>query len=92
MKLVLIITASLSAVVLLHAWVNGFFLRCPHCRKIGSWRFDPAEPPAQEKDEGGFVESSRQIRVCRKCGKRIVDKWSDHAGRSFEKASNDTSP
>jgi len=87
MKLALIVIASISAVVLYTAWLNGAFLRCPHCRKIGSWRYDDAEPPIQVKDEDGIVQSSRQIRVCRKCGKRILDRWSDHEGRTLEKVS-----
>jgi endogenous inhibitor of DNA gyrase (YacG/DUF329 family) len=67
------------------AWLNGVFVRCPHCRKVGSWRFDPAELAVERKDEEGVVESSRQIRICRKCGKRVVDRWSDHSGRTVEK-------
>ena len=85
MKLALAIIAAVFALGLYSAWLNGLFLRCPYCRKIGSWRFDAAEPVVETKDEDGVVESSRQVRVCRKCGKRVLDTWSDHAGRSFEK-------
>jgi hypothetical protein len=77
MKPALIIVACAFGIVLLHAWVNGMFLRCPHCRKIGSWRYDDPEPAVVEEDEGGGIESSRQIRVCRKCGQKVLDKWSD---------------
>jgi hypothetical protein len=87
MKIALVIIATVAAVSVYTAWLNGAFLRCPHCRKIGSWRYDAAEPAVEEKDEDGFVLSSRQIRVCRKCGKKILDKWSDHEGRIFEKVS-----
>jgi hypothetical protein len=87
MKVALVIIASLSALLLYTAWLNRLFLRCPHCRKIGSWRFDAAEPEACRRDEDGVVQSSRQIRVCRKCGNRVLDIWSDHGGRRFEKES-----
>jgi hypothetical protein len=87
MKLALIIMACVSALLLYTAWLNDFFLRCPHCRKIGSWRFDAAEPAVYDKDEDGVVQSSRQIRVCRKCERRVVHTWSDHQGRAIEKVS-----
>ena len=86
MKLALLIAAVVSALLLYTAWLNGVFLRCPHCRKIGSWRYDSSEPAVQDKDEDGIVQTRRRIRVCRKCGKRVLDKWSDHEGRTLEKA------
>jgi hypothetical protein len=86
MKIVLAIIAAGFLVALYTAWLNGFFRRCPHCRKIGAWRYDPAEPAVVDKDEDGIVQSSRQLRICRKCGNRIMDRWSDHGGRTFEKA------
>ena len=45
------------------------------------------QPAGEEKDEDGVVQSSRQLRICRKCGNRVIDKWSDHGGRTFEKVS-----
>jgi hypothetical protein len=84
-KITLITIATILAVLLYTAWLNRLFLRCPHCRKIGAWRFDVVEPATVSKDEDGVVQSSRQIRVCRKCGKRVVDTWSDHGGRTLEK-------
>ena len=87
MKMTLIILVVVLAMTLYTAWMNGVFLRCPYCRKIGSWRYDPTEPAVEEKDEDGVVQSSRQLRICRKCSNRIIDKWSDHGGRTFEKVS-----
>src|SRR5207245_10226825 len=88
MKTALIIVAVVFAAVLYTAWMNGVFLRCPHCRKIGSWRYDPAGPPVKEKDRDGVVLKRTEIRTCRKCGGRVLDRWSDHEGRSFEKESD----
>ena len=86
MQAALIIAAVALAVILYTAWMNGVFRRCPHCGKLGSWRYDAAEPAVEEKDEDGVVQKVTQIRVCRECGKRVLDKWSDHDGRTFEKA------
>jgi hypothetical protein len=86
MKLTLIILAVVLAMALFTTWLNGLFLRCPYCRKIGSWRFDPVEPATKEKDEDGVVQSSHQLRICRQCGNQVIDKWSDHGGRTLEKA------
>ena len=86
MGFALVIILFVSAVVLYTAWLNRVFSRCPHCRKIGSWRFDPAEPEVCNRDEDGdVVQSSRQVQVCRKCKNRVLDSWSDHDGRSFKK-------
>lgn len=86
LKLAMSITVAVTAIALYTAWLNGAFLRCPHCRKIGAWRYDDVEPPLLDKDEDGGIRSSRQLRICRGCGKRVMDLWSDHAGRIFEKS------
>jgi endogenous inhibitor of DNA gyrase (YacG/DUF329 family) len=85
MKAPLVIAAVALASVLFTAWINGVFRRCPHCGKRGSWRYDSVAPALEEKDEDGVVSESTQLRTCRKCGKRVLDKWSDHEGRTFEK-------
>ena len=82
----LVILAIVFVFLLYTAWMNGLFLRCPHCRKIGSWRYDTLEHAIEQKDEDGIVQRSTRILVCRKCRKRVLDKWSDHEGRRFEKA------
>jgi hypothetical protein len=89
MRIALITIATILVVLLYTAWLNRLFLRCPHCRKIGTWRFDAAEPATERKDNDGAVQSSGQIRVCRKCGKRVLDTWSDHGGRKIEKLESD---
>jgi hypothetical protein len=47
MEIALTVIAFAAALLLYTAWVNGVFRRCPHCRKIGSWRFDAVEPPSR---------------------------------------------
>jgi hypothetical protein len=85
---IIVATAALVLTFVLYtAWMNGLFLRCPYCGKIGFWRYDAAEPPVEEKDEDGVVQKSPQIRICRKCAERVLDKWSDHEGHTFEKTS-----
>ena len=88
MKAALTIVAVICAVLFYTAWMNGVFQRCPHCRKIGSWRYDSAEPAVEEKDEDGSVVRSSQIRVCRSCRQRVLHKWSDDHGRTTEKLSD----
>jgi uncharacterized protein (DUF983 family) len=80
------VAAGIGLTALYTAWMNGVFARCPHCGKIGSWRYDSAGPAVEEKDKDGAVERARQVRVCRGCGKKVLDKWSDDEGRTFEKA------
>lgn len=74
------------AIGLYTAAVNREFLRCPHCRKIGSWRFDNIGPASKEFDNSGGLQSVAQRQVCRKCGGEVVQEWSDYAGRSIRKA------
>jgi hypothetical protein len=67
-------------------WLNGVFLRCPHCGKVGSWHFDNAERPVEVKDEDGVLVESRRKRICRSCHGAVVDIWSDDDGRRMQKA------
>ena len=53
--------------------------------KIGSWRYDDAGALVKEKDEDGWVLSTTQLRVCRKCKRVVLEKWSDCESRSFER-------
>jgi len=46
--------------VLYTAWMNGVFLRCPHCGKIGSWRYDAAEPCVEKRGKTG-VSSGKPV-------------------------------
>ena len=83
MGVALIIGAVLALVVWV-AWLNGAFLRCPHCGRIASLRKD-GSVAVEQRDEDGFVMESTRMRVCRRCGKRVVDRWSDFGGRSLGK-------
>ena len=82
----LIILAVILVMALYTAWMNQLFLRCPHCGKIGSWRYDAAESAAEERDEDGVVRKITQIRICTKCKSKVLYKWSDYEGRTLEKA------
>ncbi|MBT8137450.1 MAG: hypothetical protein KJO54_10595 [Gammaproteobacteria bacterium] len=73
-------------VALYTAAVNREFLRCPHCRKIGSWRFDNSGPAAAEFDADGELVGSVQPQVCRRCGEQVLQEWTDHTGRTIRKA------
>jgi hypothetical protein len=86
MTRVLIVGALACAALAFFAWTSGLFLRCPHCRKIGAWRFDDAEPEKAERDSDGILLRTSQVRVCRGCGGRVLAKWADHEGRAIEKA------
>lgn len=88
MQTCVIISAGVALVALYIAWLNGAFRRCPHCGKIGAWRYDDAGPVLENKDADGSIQQSARIRTCRKCGKRVLDKWSDAGGRTFEKLEN----
>jgi DNA-directed RNA polymerase subunit RPC12/RpoP len=83
--LFLIINVAAVSVALYVAWINGMFLRCPHCGKGGSWRFKATGPSKDRKDEDGVVQESSQVLICPKCEGRILSKWSDHGGRRFQK-------
>jgi len=85
MKTILTITVVIAAFAVYTAWLNDLFKRCPYCRKIGSWRFDPATPLIEKKDDDGVVVSSVQIQICRRCGKRIEAQWSATEGRRLER-------
>jgi hypothetical protein len=76
---------ALAVTALYTAWSNGVFLRCPYCGKIGSWRYDDTGPVDEGKDPDGIVHSSTQVRICRKCRNKVVEKWTDSGGRTFEK-------
>ena len=62
--------------------INREFLRCPHCGKFGSWRFDDVAPSDDEYDDGSLIRSSTRQR-CRKCGGEVLHVWSDHEGRDI---------
>jgi len=75
------------AVVGLHAAIlNQAFARCPHCRKIGAWRFSDLAPAAEELDDDGNVVSSTRRQRCRRCGGVVVHTWSDRDGRAILRA------
>ena len=82
----LLATAALS--ILYTAFMNGAFKRCPHCGKIGSWRYDKVGEPQEVKDEDDILISSVQELRCRKCGMLVTEIWADQGGRRFEKKDN----
>lgn len=74
-----IIVLTLVAYTLI---INREFLRCPHCGKVGSWRFDAIAPPVDEYDDDHLIRSSTQQK-CRKCGGEVLHIWSDYEGREI---------
>ena len=72
--------------VLYTAALNGFFLACPYCGKIGSWRFESVAEPQYEHDEEDNLVSSSHLRRCRKCRGHVQDVWSDFEGREIRKS------
>jgi len=68
--------------------VNRAFLRCPHCGKIGSWRFDDIGNSDEEHDENGDLIRSSTRQKCRRCGGEVIHTWSDIEGRAIQPALN----
>jgi len=68
--------------------VNRAFLRCPHCRKIGSWRFDDIDSSDEEHDENGDLVRSSTRQKCRGCGGEVISTWSDIEGRAIQPVLN----
>ncbi len=63
--------------------INRSFLRCPHCRKIGSWRFDSLGESIDEYDDDKCLIRSTTRQTCRICGEVVIHIWSDHEGRQI---------
>ena len=63
--------------------INQQFLRCPHCGKLGSWRFDPINDSVDEYDDDGALTRSVTRQRCRKCDEEVVHIWSDFEGREI---------
>ena len=63
--------------------INRSFLRCPHCSKIGSWRFDNLGESKDEYDDDECLIQSTTRQTCRKCGGEVVHIWSDNEGRQI---------
>ncbi len=68
--------------------INREFLRCPHCGKVGSWRFDNVEDPVDEVDQDGCLVRSIARQRCRQCGGEVIQVWSDFEGREIRPYSN----
>ncbi len=80
-----IVIASIILFLLYTALTNGVFKRCPHCGKIGSWRYDKIGHSVDEKDaDDVLVRSTQQLR-CRRCKELVTEVWSDFEGRAFLK-------
>ena len=63
--------------------INRAFLKCPHCGKIGSWRFDDLGAANEEYDEDECLIRSTTRQACRKCNGEVVHIWSDYEGRQI---------
>ena len=80
---IITILATAIAYAIYTMIINREFLRCPHCRKIGSWRFDSIADSVDEHDESGALIRSTTRQRCRKCGGEVVQTWSDYEGREI---------
>lgn len=79
----LAIVLVVIAYVLYTMILNREFLRCPHCGKVGSWRFNNVEEPVEEYDEDECLVGSTVRQRCRKCGGQVFHVWSDFEGREI---------
>jgi hypothetical protein len=71
--------------------INREFLRCPHCGKIGSWRFDSIGEPVDEYDDDGVLIRSTSKQRCRGCQGEVIHFWSDLEGREIRLTSESES-
>jgi DNA-directed RNA polymerase subunit RPC12/RpoP len=67
--------------------INREFLRCPHCGKIGSWRFESIGDSDNEYDEDGASVRSTSKQRCKGCQGKVLQVWSDSEGREIRLAS-----
>ncbi len=68
--------------------INREFLRCPHCGKVGSLRFESIGDPVDEYDKDGALIRSTVKQRCNACQGVVVQVWSDLEGRDIRPASN----
>ena len=78
------ILLAVLAIVAYTMLINRAFLRCPHCEKIGSWRFDDLDEPIEEFDDDECLIRSATRQKCRKCGGEVIHIWSDYEGRAIK--------
>ena len=64
--------------------INREFSLCPHCRKVGSWRFDSIGKSIDETDDDDALIRSTSRQRCRSCGGEVVLIWSDFEGLKIE--------
>jgi len=67
--------------------INREFLRCPHCGKIGSWRFESIGDSIDEYDEDGAIIRTTSKQRCKACQGEVVHVWSDFEGREIRRTS-----
>jgi hypothetical protein len=83
MSWIFTIAAAIVIFVVYTMIINREFIRCPHCRKIGSWRFDSIGDSIDEHDEDGCLIRSETPQRCRKCGGKVIHIWSDFEGQEI---------
>ena len=66
--------------------INRSFLRCPHCGKVGAWRFRNVDDPQEDYDDDGNLIGASARQTCTGCGGEVIQRWSDHDGREIRKA------
>jgi len=92
MKTIGIIVLALLGAAACGLASHFLLVRCPHCRRIGGWRFQKIGQAVEEKDDDGDMRVIREKVRCKSCGTMLDDVWSDFDRRRITEAKDGTQP